>query len=78
MKLICIGRNYASHIEELENERPESPVVFIKPDSSVLLKKQPFFIPEFSDEGHHEVEVLIKKKKIGNHIDRTFAPKYYD
>jgi 2-keto-4-pentenoate hydratase/2-oxohepta-3-ene-1,7-dioic acid hydratase in catechol pathway len=78
MKLICIGRNYASHIEELENERPESPVVFIKPDSSVLLKKQPFFIPEFSDEVHHEVEVLVKIKKIGKHIDRTFAPKYYD
>lgn len=78
MKLICIGRNYAEHIKELENERPDAPVVFIKPDSSVLLKKQPFFIPEFSNDVHHEVELLIKIKKIGKHIDRQFAHKYYD
>jgi 2-keto-4-pentenoate hydratase/2-oxohepta-3-ene-1,7-dioic acid hydratase in catechol pathway len=78
MKLICIGRNYAKHIEELENERPESPVVFIKPDSAVLLKKQPFFIPEFSNDVHHEVELLVKIKKIGKYIDRKFAHKYYD
>lgn len=78
MKLICIGRNYAKHIEELENERPDSPVVFIKPDSSILLKKQPFFIPEFSNDVHYEVELLIKIKKIGKHINRQFASKYYD
>ena len=78
MKLICIGRNYAKHIEELENERPDSPVVFIKPDSSILLKKQPFFIPEFSNDVHYEVELLIKIKKIGKHINRQFASRYYD
>ncbi len=78
MKLICIGRNYTDHIEELENEKPTDPVVFMKPDTSILLKKQPFFIPDFSDDVHYEVEVLVKIKKVGKHIDRKFAHKYYD
>lgn len=78
MKLICIGRNYAAHIEELENERPEEPVVFIKPDSSILPKEQDFYIPEFSNEIHYEVEVLVKIKKVGKHIARQFAHTYYD
>lgn len=78
MKLICIGRNYAKHIEELENERPEHPVVFLKPDSSILLSKHPFVIPPFSNDVHHEVEVLVKIKKIGKHIDEKFASTYYD
>ncbi len=78
MKIICIGRNYADHIEELENERPAEPVVFIKPDSAVLPKEQDFYIPEFSDEIHYEVEVLVKIKKVGKHIDQKFAHKYYD
>ena len=78
MKLICIGRNYAKHIEELDNERPDNPVVFMKPDSAILLKKQPFFIPEFSNDVHHEVEILIKIKKIGKYIEKQFAHKYYD
>ncbi|RZN82184.1 MAG: FAA hydrolase family protein [Winogradskyella sp.] len=78
MKLICIGRNYTAHIEELENEKPTDPVVFLKPDTSILLKKQPFFIPDFSDDIHHEVELLVKIKKVGKHIDKKFAHKYYD
>jgi len=78
MKIICIGRNYAAHIEELKNATPTDPVIFLKPETSVLLKKQPFFIPEFSTEVHHEVEVLVKIKKLGKHIDRKFAHKYYD
>lgn len=78
MKLICIGRNYTDHIKELENEKPTEPVVFLKPDTSILLKKQPFFIPDFSDDIHHEVEVLIKINKVGKHIDKKFAHKYYD
>jgi len=78
MKLICIGRNYAAHIEELQNERPESPVVFIKPDSAVLPKEQDFYIPEFSEEVHYEVEVLVKIKKVGKHITKQFAHTYYD
>ena len=78
MKLICIGRNYTKHIEELQNEKPTDPVVFIKPDTAILLKNQPFFIPDFSDDVHHEVEILVKINKVGKHIDKKFAHKYYD
>jgi len=78
MKLICIGRNYTDHIKELENEKPTDPVVFLKPDTAILLKKQPFFIPDFSDDVHHEVEVLVKINKVGKHIAKKFAHKYYD
>ena len=78
MKIICIGRNYAKHIEELANERPENPVVFLKPDSSILPRKNPFFIPPFSNDVHYEVEVLVKINKVGKHIATRFAHKYYD
>ncbi|MBO0342718.1 MAG: fumarylacetoacetate hydrolase family protein [Bacteroidota bacterium] len=78
MKLICIGRNYVDHINELSNERPDEPVVFIKPDSAILPKEQDFYIPEFSKDVHYEVEVLVKIKKVGKHISREFAHKYYD
>ena len=78
MKIICIGRNYSSHIEELQNERPTEPVVFMKPDSAVLLKQHPFVIPEFSQEIHHEIELIVKISKVGKHIDTKFAHKYYD
>ena len=77
MKIICVGRNYVEHIKELNNEAPNDPVLFLKPDTSILLKKQPFFIPEFSNEVHHEVEILVKINRIGKHIDRKFAHKYY-
>jgi len=77
VKIICVGRNYTAHIEELENERPEHPVLFIKPDTSILQKKQPFFIPHFSDDIHYEVEVMVKIDRIGKHIEPEFAPKYY-
>ncbi|UPQ79561.1 fumarylacetoacetate hydrolase family protein [Flavobacterium azooxidireducens] len=78
MKIICIGRNYTKHIEELHNERPDEPVVFLKPDSAVLLKQHPFVIPEFSDDIHHEVEILVRINKVGKYIDAKFAPNYYD
>ena len=78
MKIICIGRNYAKHIEELANERPENPVVFLKPDSSILPRKNPFFIPPFSNDVHYEVEVLVKINKVGKHIATRFAHKYFD
>ncbi len=78
MKIICIGRNYADHIKELDNAKPTDPVIFLKPDTAILLKKQPFFIPDFSNEVHHEVELLVRINKIGKHIDRKFAHKYYD
>ncbi len=78
MKIICIGRNYAKHIEELQNERPEEPVIFMKPDTAVVQKQFPFVIPEFSNDVHHEVEVLVKISKVGKYIDAKFAHKYYD
>ncbi len=78
MKIICIGRNYAKHIEELKNERPTEPVVFMKPDSAILLKQHPFVIPEFSNDIHHEIEIIVKINKVGKYIDTKFAHKYYD
>jgi 2-keto-4-pentenoate hydratase/2-oxohepta-3-ene-1,7-dioic acid hydratase in catechol pathway len=78
MKIICIGRNYAKHIEELQNEKPENPVIFLKPDSAILPKNQPFFIPPFSHDIHYEVEILVKINKVGKYIDEKFAHKYYD
>jgi 2-keto-4-pentenoate hydratase/2-oxohepta-3-ene-1,7-dioic acid hydratase in catechol pathway len=78
MKIICIGRNYVKHIEELQNERPDEPVVFLKPDSAVLLKQHPFVIPAFSDDIHHEVELLVRINKVGKYIETKFASNYYD
>ncbi len=78
MKIICIGQNYKEHIKELNNKPTEDPVVFLKPDTAILLKKQPFFIPDFSNDVHHEIELIIKINKIGKHIQPQFAHKYYD
>ena len=78
MKIICIGRNYSGHIKELENQKPDNPVIFIKPDTSLIQKNQPFFIPEFSKNIHHEIELVIKIKRIGKYIEEKFANKYYD
>jgi 2-keto-4-pentenoate hydratase/2-oxohepta-3-ene-1,7-dioic acid hydratase in catechol pathway len=78
VKLICIGRNYAKHIEELQNERPDEPVVFLKPDSAILLKQHPFVIPEFSSDIHHEIELIVKISKVGKYIEPKFAHKYYE
>ncbi len=78
MKIICIGRNYTKHIEELQNEKPADPVIFLKPDSAILAKNIPFFIPAFADEIHYEVEILVKINKVGKFIEPKFAPKYYD
>ena len=78
MKIICIGRNYRKHIEELKNEKPNSPVIFIKPDSSIILKNQSFFIPDYSTEIHYEAEVILKICKLGKSIDKKFANKYYN
>lgn len=78
MKIICIGRNYSEHIKELNNETPEEPVIFIKPDSALLRNNAPFFIPDFSNEVHHEVELVIKINKLGKHIPVEFAKDYYN
>ncbi|MBL18948.1 MAG: 2-hydroxyhepta-2,4-diene-1,7-dioate isomerase [Flavobacteriaceae bacterium] len=78
MKIICIGRNYAAHIDELDNVRSDEPVIFIKPDTAIAQPNLPFFIPEFSNELHHEVEVLLRINRVGKHIQSKFAYKYYD
>jgi 2-keto-4-pentenoate hydratase/2-oxohepta-3-ene-1,7-dioic acid hydratase in catechol pathway len=78
MKIICIGRNYAAHIDELNNSRPDAPVIFLKPDTAIAQSNLPFFIPEFSNDVHYEVEVLVKINRIGKHIQSKFAHKYYD
>lgn len=77
MKIICIGRNYSQHAEELSNKKPESPVIFIKPDTAILQSKLPFYIPPFSNQIHHEVEVLVRINRIGKYIEEKFAHKYY-
>ncbi|MFL9843675.1 fumarylacetoacetate hydrolase family protein [Flavobacterium rhizosphaerae] len=78
MKIICIGRNYAEHIDELHNEKPSEPVIFLKPETAILQKKFPFIIPEFSSNVHHEIELVIKINKVGKYINAKFAHKYYD
>lgn len=78
MKIICIGRNYKNHVNELNNIVPTEPVIFLKPDTSIILKKQPFFIPDFSNNIHHEVEVIVKINRVGKYISKEFAHKYYD
>ena len=78
MKIICIGRNYAEHAKELGNEIPESPVIFMKPDTAVLKKGSDFYIPEFSDDVHYELELVLKISKGGKYIQQENAGKYYD
>lgn len=78
MKILAIGRNYVEHIEELNNERPDDPVIFMKPDTAILKNHAPFYFPDFSKEIHHEVEIIIKISKEGKNIQEKFAPKYYE
>ena len=78
MKIICIGQNYVDHIKELSNKRSGSPLIFMKPDSSLISKNQPFTIPSFSDNIHHEVELIVKINRLGKHIDEKFSNKYYE
>lgn len=75
MKLICVGKNYEKIIDNKANNEP---LIFLKPDTAVLIKKQPFFIPDFSNNIHHEVELLVKINRVGKHIDKKFAHKYYN
>jgi 2-keto-4-pentenoate hydratase/2-oxohepta-3-ene-1,7-dioic acid hydratase in catechol pathway len=78
MKIICIGRNYAAHIEELKNEKPVKPVVFLKPDTALLKGGAPFFHPDFSENIHHEVELVLKVSKEGKYIQPQFAHRYFE
>jgi 2-keto-4-pentenoate hydratase/2-oxohepta-3-ene-1,7-dioic acid hydratase in catechol pathway len=77
MKIICIGRNYADHVKELNNDMPDEPVIFLKPDSAIIPKGQPFFYPDFSTDVHFEVELVIKICKLGKRIDEKYASTYY-
>lgn len=78
MKIIAIGRNYAEHAKELNNPIPTTPVIFLKPDTAVLKDNKPFYIPDFSDDVHFELEVVLKICKEGKHIAEKFAANYYD
>ena len=78
MRIFCVGRNYAEHIEELGNERPAEPVLFTKPDTALLRNNAPFFFPDFSKEVHHELEIVLKINKLGKNIRPEFAGSYFD
>ena len=78
MKIFGIGRNYAAHIEELNNERPDEPVIFTKPETALLRRNRPFYYPSFTNDIHHEVEIVLKICKAGKNIDEKFAHSYYD
>ena len=78
MKIIAVGRNYAEHAKELNNDIPASPVIFMKPDTAVLKDNKPFYLPDFSQEIHHEIEIVLKISKEGKHIAEKFAPNYFD
>ncbi len=78
MKFICIGRNYAEHAKELKNAVPAEPVIFFKPDTALLVGRQPFFYPAFSNDIHYECEILVKINRLGKNIQKKFAHRYYD
>lgn len=78
MKIICIGRNYRDHAKELNNPVPKQPLVFMKPSSALLINKKPLYYPEFTKDLHHEIEVVLKIKKNGRHVQPEFAREYYD
>lgn len=78
MKIIAIGRNYAEHAKELNNPVPTVPVIFMKPDTALLKDNKPFYHPEFSQDVHHEIELVLKVCKEGKHIDEKFAGNYFD
>lgn len=78
MKIICIGRNYADHAKEMNSPVPSEPMYFMKPDTAILLKKMPFYIPEFTNDLHYECELIVKINRVGKCIQKEFAHKYYD
>jgi acylpyruvate hydrolase len=78
MKIFCIGRNYSEHAKELGNAVPENPVVFSKPDTALLKNGEPFYHPDFSNDIHHEVELVIRINKMGKKIQPKFARNYFN
>ncbi len=77
MKIIAIGRNYPDHAKEMDNPLPEVPVFFLKPDSALIKNNKPFFLPDFSGEIHHEVEIVVKIDRLGKNINTGYANRYY-
>jgi 2-keto-4-pentenoate hydratase/2-oxohepta-3-ene-1,7-dioic acid hydratase in catechol pathway len=78
MKIICVGRNYVAHAKELNNEIPDEPVLFMKPDSALLRNNDPFYIPDWSKDVHHEIELIVKINRLGKNIEKKFAHRYYN
>ena len=78
MKIICVGRNYLKHANELNRQIPTEPVIFLKPDSAILKKNKPFFLPDFSENVQYETEIVVKICKLGKSISSKFAHRYYD
>jgi len=78
MKIICIGRNYAAHAKELNNDIPDEPVIFLKPETALLPKNHPFFYPLHTEDLHFELELVLRIKKVGKHINAKFAFGYFD
>jgi|SRR5690606_24891690 len=78
MRIFAVGRNYAEHIQELNNERPDEPVIFTKPDTALLRNNEPFYFPDFSTAIHYEAELVMRISKEGKNIEEKFASKYYD
>jgi len=78
MKIICIGFNYKSHLAEMGKEQPEVPVFFFKPDTSILLRNRPFFLPDFSQDMQYELELVVRINKVGKCIPKRFAHTYYN
>ena len=78
MKIICIGKNYLEHIREMEGKIPEEPIFFLKPDTALLRNNDPFYIPEWTGNLHHEVELVLRICRLGKNIEMKFAHRYYD
>ncbi|PWJ54499.1 2-keto-4-pentenoate hydratase/2-oxohepta-3-ene-1,7-dioic acid hydratase in catechol pathway [Dyadobacter jejuensis] len=78
MKIICVGRNYTEHIAELNNQQPDAPVIFLKPETAQIRAGEPFFYPDFSKDIHYEVELVVKINRVGKNIEERFAHKYYN
>jgi len=78
MKIICVAKNYSKHVQELNSETPDQPVFFMKPDSSLLLNNKPFYLPDFSNEIHHEAEIVLRINRLGKYIEKKFASRYFN
>jgi len=77
MKILCIGKNYSEHAREFDEDVPDEPIFFLKPDTSIITRNRPFFYPDFSNDLHYETEIVIKINRLGKNIGKKFAHRYY-